>query len=40
MKDLFFVHRGHFASVKVRDLKLLYPSQLCALKDLIINVEI
>ena len=32
-KVLFFAHRGHLQALKVRDLKLLCPSQLSGLKD-------
>jgi hypothetical protein len=35
-----FAHRGHLQELKVRDLKLLYLSQLCGLTYLIINVGI
>ena len=37
---VFFAHCGHLQVLKVCDLKHLCLSQLCALKDRIINVEI
>ena len=40
MKVLFFANRGHLQVLKVSDLKLLCPSQLCTIKDRIINVGI
>jgi hypothetical protein len=36
----FLAHRGHLQELKVCDIKLLYLSQLCGLKDRIINVGI
>jgi hypothetical protein len=39
-KVLFFYHRGRLQALKVCDLKLSCLSQLCGLKDQIINVEI
>jgi hypothetical protein len=39
-KVLFFAHHGHLQALKVRDLKLLCPSQLCSIKDRIIKVGI
>jgi hypothetical protein len=39
-KVLFFASRGHLQALKVCDLKLLCPSQLCSLKDWKIKVRI
>ena len=38
--NFVFAHRGHLQALKVCDLKLLCPSQLCGLKDRIIKVGI
>jgi hypothetical protein len=39
-KILFFANHGHLQVLKVRDLKLLCPSQLRDIKDRIIKVRI
>ena len=36
---MIFAYRGHLQALKVRDLKLLCPSQLCGLKDLKIKSD-
>jgi hypothetical protein len=36
----FFANRGDLQALKIRDLKLLCPSQLCGLKDRKIKVRI